>query len=237
MMATAAVIGLSTGKRMLNSSFYYSDITEKLFHLNNDHGFLHSHFSSTKNLVSARKSSNYSSRFPPSNRPQHSINVRALKEHIDTASSPSSTTHQWFQEFNDLEEQSSHLDYSVEALLLLQKSLLEKQWNLSFEKKVLTDSTIKTRADKKIPVTCSGVSARQRRMSTKRKPFSNNTCGTQPSTNNPLRAVISPVLLQNRSKGYVKGVLSEDLLTHTEVVRLSKKIKIGLSVEEHKSRL
>ncbi|CAB4271786.1 unnamed protein product [Prunus armeniaca] len=58
-----------------------------------------------------------------------------------------------------------------------------------------------------------------------------------PSTNKPLRAIVSPELLQNRVKGYVKGVLSEDLLTHTEVVRLSKKIKVGLSVEDHKSRL
>lgn len=235
MMATAAVIGLSTGKRLLNSSFYYSDITEKLFHLNDHHGFLHCHFSSTKNVVTARKPSNCSSRFPSSNRPQQSI--RALKEHVQTASAPSSATQQWFQELNDLEEESSDLEYSVEALLLLQKSMLEKQWNLSFEKKVLRDSTSKT-TDKKIPVTCSGVSARQRRMtSTKRKTFNKSTCVMHPSTNKPLRAIVSPELLQNHVKGYVKGVLSEDLLTHTEVVRLSKKIKVGLSVEEHKSRL
>ncbi|KAL6291853.1 hypothetical protein ACE6H2_009363 [Prunus campanulata] len=235
MMATAAVIGLSTGKRLLNSSFYYSDITEKLFHLNDHHGFLHCHFSSTKNVVTARKPSNCSSKFPSSNRPQQSI--RALKEHVHTASAPSSATQQWFLELNDLEEESSDLEYSMEALLLLQKSMLEKQWNLSFEKKVLRDSTSKT-TDKKIPVTCSGVSARQRRMaSTKRKTFNKSTCVMHPSTNKPLRAIVSPELLQNRVKGYVKGVLSEDLLTHTEVVHLSKKIKVGLSVEEHKSRL
>ena len=132
-----------------------------------------------------------------------------------------------------MDEESSNLEYSVEALLLLQKSMLEKQWNLSFEKKVSTRKT----TDKKIPVTCSGVSARQRRMSTKRKSFSKSTSEMQSSINKNLRASISPKLLQNRIKGYVKGVISEDLLTHTEVVRLSKKIKIGLSVEEHKSRL
>ncbi|RXI08115.1 hypothetical protein DVH24_022259 [Malus domestica] len=237
MMATAAIIGLATGKMLLNSSSSYnSDITEKLFHLN-DHAFLHCHFSSTKNLVTARKSnSNYtSSRFPSSNRPDRSS--RALKEHVDAAFGPSSTAQQWFHSFNDLEEESSDLEYSVDALLLLQKSMLEKQWNLSFEKKVFMDSTIKTATNKRIPVTCSGVSARHRRMSTRRNAFSANRCLTQPSTNKPLRPVMSPELLQNRLKGYVKGVLSEDLLTHTEVVRLSKKIKIGLSVEEHKSRL
>lgn len=235
MMATAAaVVGLSsTGKRLLNSSLYYSDITDKLFYLN-DHGFVNCQLSSTKNVVTARKSSsNYSSsRFPSSNR-HHEQSIRALKEHADTASAPSSTTHQLLEEFNDLEEESSNLEYSVEALLLLQKSMLEKQWNLSFEKKVSTRKT----TDNKIPVTCSGVSARQRRMSTKRKTFSKSTSEMQSSTNKNLRASISPKLLQNRIKGYVKGFISEDLLTHTEVVRLSKKIKIGLSVEEHKSRL
>lgn len=35
----------------------------------------------------------------------------------------------------------------------------------------------------------------------------------------------------------MKGVVSEELLTHTEVVQLSQKIKTGLFVEEQKSRL
>ena len=39
----------------------------------------------------------------------------------------------------DLEVESSEMGYSVEALLLLQKSMLEKQWNLSFEREVLTE--------------------------------------------------------------------------------------------------
>ena len=235
MMATAAaVVGLSsTGKRLLSSSLSYSDITDKLFYLN-DHGFVNCQLSSTKNVVTARKSSsNYSnSRFPSSNR-HHEQAIRALQEHVDTASAPSSATHQLLEEYTDLEEESSDLEYSVEALLLLQKSMLEKQWNLCFEKKLSTRKI----TDNKIPVTCSGVSARQRRISTKRKAFSKNTSELQPSTNKYCGATISPSLLQNRTSGYVKGVTSEHLLTHTEVVRLSKKIKIGLSVEEHKSRL
>ncbi|XP_050384943.1 RNA polymerase sigma factor sigA [Argentina anserina] len=225
MATAAAVVGLSsTGKRLLSSSLYYSDITDKLFYLN-DHGFVNCQLSSTKNVVTARKSSSsYSnSRFPSSNR-HYEQSIRALKEHADAASTPSSTTHHLLEEYNDFEEESSDLEYSVEALLLLQKSMLEKQWNLSFEKKLSTRKI----TDKKITVTCSGVSARQRRMTTKRK---------TPSTNKHFRATISPTLLQNRVRGYVKGVTSEHLLTHTEVVRLSKKIKIGLSVEEHKSRL
>lgn len=56
------------------------------------------------------------------------------------------------------------------------------------------------------------------------------------SATKPLRSIIGPELLQNRLKGYVKGVVSEELLTHTEVLQLSKKIQVGLHVEEQKSR-
>ena len=124
-----------------------------------------------------------------------------------------------------MEEESSHLGYSVEALLLLQKSLLEKQWSLSFERKRQTTTT------KKIPVICSGVSARQRRISARKKTL----CKNGGTTSAAARHVRSE-LLQNRLKGYVKGVISEELLTHAEVVHLSKKIKIGLSLDDHKSR-
>lgn len=51
-----------------------------------------------------------------------------------------------------------------------------------------------------------------------------------------LRSAISPELMRNRMNGYVKGVVSDNLLTHSEVVHLSNKIKAGLSIEEHKSR-
>lgn len=232
MMATAAVIGLSTGKRLLSSSFYYSDITEKLSSYVNEH----SQFASVKNVIVSRKSSNYSpTSFPFSNQ-QEQQSIRALKEHVvDTASDPS-TAQPWFQESNDLEEEASHLGYSVEALLLLQKSMLEKQWNLSFESKVLPDVPRVKKSNKKTPVTCSGVSARQRRMTAKKKTSSKSTSFIQPATANHVGATISPELLQNRLKGYVKGVISEELLTHAEVVRLSKKIKIGLSLEQQKSR-
>lgn len=51
---------------------------------------------------------------------------------------------------------------------------------------------------------------------------------------NQLRLGICPELLQSRLKGYVKGAVSEELLTHAEIVRLSKKNKAGLSLEEYK---
>lgn len=87
--------------------------------------------------------------------------------------------------------------------------MLEKQWNLA------------PKTDKKIEVTCSGTSARRRRIDSRRK---------------VVRSIISPQLVHNTLKGYVKGVVSEQLLTHAEVVQLSHKIKAGLALEDRRSR-
>nr|AKC88628.1 sigma factor [Francoa sonchifolia] len=231
-MGTSAVIGLSTGKRLLSSSRYYSDLTE-MFSCVNDHALVHYQISSPKSVVVAKKSSNYSPTFPSSNRQTQPI--KALKEHLETASAPSNAE-PWFQISNELEKQNSDLEYSVDAFLLLQKSMLEKQLSLSFEQEVLTDS-VKEKHSKKMSVTCSELSARQRRISGRRKILSENNGMLQASTSKQLRAIISPVLLQNHFKGYVKGVISNEVLAHAEVVRLSKKIKSGLSMEEHKLRL
>ncbi|KAJ7949928.1 RNA polymerase sigma factor [Quillaja saponaria] len=234
MMATAAVIGLSAGKRLLRSSYYYSDLTDKLPHVN-EHGLTIYQIASTKNVIVSRRTSNYDPSFPSSNRKTQPI--KAVEEHVDTASA-NATTKPLIEKSNNLEEETSDLGYSVEALLLLQKSMLEKQWNLSFEREVLLDYSRREKIHKKMSVTCSGVSARQRRMGTKRKNLNKNGATMiQSCATSQLKSKISPELLQNRLKGYVKGVVSEELLSHAEVVRLSKKIKIGLSLEEHKSRL
>ncbi|KAJ6756903.1 RNA polymerase SIGMA FACTOR SIGA [Salix koriyanagi] len=164
MMTTTSFIGLGTGKRLLSSSFYYSDLTEKLSNVN-DHGLAHHQITTTKSVIVAKKSSKYGPSFLSSYRNPHSTKV--LKEHIDTVSA-SSTVATWFKTLDEFVEESSVLDYSVEVLILLQKSMLEKQWNLSFEQTNSSDSTIK-KSNKKIPVTCSGMSARQRRLNNKRK--------------------------------------------------------------------
>lgn len=213
-MATTAVVGLNAGKRLLSSSFYYSDVTEKFLSVNDlCSSQYYYHIASTRSGITAKKtsssssSSNYSPSFHSSSR--HTQSAKALKESVDVVQ-------QWLPPGSDQElEEESHEyedDDTVEALLLLQRSLLEKQWNLSFEKK-----------KKKIPVTCSGISARQRRMGAKKK------------TN--IKVVNSDLFQNNRVKGgYVKGVISDDVLSHAEVVRLSKKIKSGLRLDEHKSR-
>lgn len=206
-MATTAVVGLNAGKRLLSSSFYYSDVTEKFLSVNDlCSSQYYYHIASTRSGITAKKtssssSSNYSPSFHSSSR--HTQSAKALKESVDVVQ-------QWLPPGSDQELEED--DDTVEALLLLQRSLLEKQWNLSFEKK------------KKIPVTCSGISARQRRMGAKKK------------TN--IKVVNSDLFQNNRVKGgYVKGVISDDVLSHAEVVRLSKKIKSGLRLDEHKSRL
>ncbi|KAJ7982597.1 RNA polymerase sigma factor [Quillaja saponaria] len=158
MMATAAVIGLSAGKRLLSSSYYYSDLTDKFSHAN-EHGSMHYQISSTKKMIISKKTSNCSPSVPLSNKQTQSI--KAIKEHVDTIS-PNATMESLFQRSNYLEEESSELGYSVEALILLQKSMLEKHWNLSFEKEVLFYHSRREKIRKKKPVTCSGVSARQR---------------------------------------------------------------------------
>lgn len=226
-MATAAVIGLSAGKRLLSSSFYYSDISEKLAYSTADHPL-----TSAKSVITAKKSSNFSASFL-SNRQNHSL-IKALKEHVNNASTfrPLLPNPNYTDETDDLPP-----DYSVEVLLLLQKSMLEKQWNLSAENTTRTSVTPRGENSKKLQVACSGTSARRRRIESRRQLLSKKFCVRQLNVSRKLRSIVSPDLLQNRFKGYVKGVISEELLSHAEVVQLSNIIKEGLCLEEQKGRL
>ncbi|XP_048127520.1 RNA polymerase sigma factor sigA isoform X2 [Rhodamnia argentea] len=244
MMATAAVIGLSAGKRLLSSSSSSSsssasspspsssDIPDnyKLFYVSASASASASdRVSSTKNAVVPKRPPYSNPCFPPSHRLPPP--AKAVTQRLHPSSFPISLDS--LEEDEDGNEEDGRPvpepDYSVEALLLLQKSMLETHWNLCFERTVLADFA-KDKPTKKIPVTCSGISARQRRLGSRRKICSSGV-------GRPLRSPISPDLLQNRLHGYVKGVVSDDLLTHGEVVALSKKIKAGLFLEERKSRL
>ncbi|GMH31564.1 hypothetical protein Nepgr_033408 [Nepenthes gracilis] len=227
MMATAAVIGLSSGKRLLGSSFYYSDITEKLFYVID-----RAQASSIKNVITAKKTPNYSPSFQSCKRTE---SIKALRECVDGASILSTDEPRSLRS-DDLDEESWEPETSVEALLLLQKSLLEKQWNLSFEKAFLTD--VPTGSSKtKIHVTSSGMRARLRRMNNKGTTQRKIHSMKQRGTKKHFGASVSPELLQNHLKGYVRGVTGDGLLTHSEVVQLSQKIKAGLFLEERRSRL
>jgi len=63
MMATAAIIGLSAGKRILGTSFYSSDLADKLFPVT-DHGPAQFSTASTRSVIVARRSSHFSTTVP-----------------------------------------------------------------------------------------------------------------------------------------------------------------------------
>lgn len=219
-MATNAVVGLRAGKRLTGSSSYYSEVSEKLS-CSSNLGFI---FIPTTNLITSKKSTNYTHSLINSRDTQP---VRALKEHVDTVIDPPCTD-KWVQTFDYLDEEISEQELQVDALLLLHKSLLEKQWTLTTE-----ETTTIEKSSRKVYVTGSGISARRRRINAQKKtPFVNSSV-TQVSGN---KSIISPELLQNVQKGYLKGVKNDALLTHSEVVALSDKIKIGLQLEEEKAR-
>ncbi|KAI3815905.1 hypothetical protein L1987_15588 [Smallanthus sonchifolius] len=186
MMATTAVIGLRAGETLL-----------KLLS-GSELGFV---AVPTKNVITVKKSSNYGHGFIPKRHSQDTRYIRAVKEHVNTASDSS-----------------------------------EKQWNLSTET-ALTKVNPTEKTSKKIYVNGSGKSAHRRRIDAQRKTTYRRCSSCEVGAKKQLKFVISPELLQNRAGGYVKGIASDTLLTHAEVVVLSKKIKIGQRLEERKSRL
>ncbi|XP_076953850.1 RNA polymerase sigma factor sigA-like [Bidens hawaiensis] len=209
MMVTSTVIGL----RALASSSYYSDITEKLSS-SHDVGYISAPI---KNVIAAKKSSTYGHGFVSKRHTQDTRYIRALKQHADTGSD-SLTMENWIKEFEGLEQEYSDQEFSVDALLLLQKSLLEKQWNLSTESALNKVKPIEE-SSKRVVVSGSVKSARRRRLDSK------NEAGLKQK----LKFVISSELLQTHA--------SDTLLTHDEVAVLSKKIKTGQRLERWKSRL
>lgn len=177
-------------------------------------------------MINAKKSSICSPNFSSRRRNQ---SINALKELVDSATDPSNLL-SCLPGNNSVVEDSSDSDISLEALLLLQKSMLEKQWKLSTE--CTTNAALRRKICKKIPVTCSGTSARHRRMENRQQLRS-----SRKSCVRHFRSIVSSDLLQIRMKGYIKGVINEELLSHAEVIQLSIKIKEGLSLEDQRARL
>jgi RNA polymerase primary sigma factor len=75
-----------------------------------------------------------------------------------------------------------------------------------------------------VVVARSGVSARQRRMSGRRRGAGRKS------------VTISPELMQSRNRIYLRGTVSKELLTHKQVVHLSKKIKDGIWLQHQRSK-
>lgn len=224
-MATAAVVGLSAGKRLLSSSFHHAHLTGKLPYGSEQHQIA---FNKSSVIIIAKKTSSCKASFHSSRHSDSSI--KAIKEHTDGAATPPT----WRQ---GLEEETLDPETSVEALLVLQKSRLEKQLELSFGDTAITDLSRSANTQKELHVISSGNSARTRRINIKRRTQSKNSSMDQSEAQKLPRATVDWELLQNHSVGYVRGVTSGALLTHAQVVNLSQKIKVGLSLEEHRSRL
>ncbi|XP_031116464.1 RNA polymerase sigma factor sigA-like [Ipomoea triloba] len=231
MMVTATIVGLSAGKRLICSSFYYSDIGERLS-CGSDHTLPCHQVLSVNSTVMAKKSSNYSTSCVSNQRMQ---SIKAIKEHVTVASNLFNME-PCVQRNKQLQKQGSEEENQLEDLLLLQKFMLEKQWNLSAEKSTIAYTTMENNC-KNIQVTCSGTSARRRRIDSRRQIIQQKNSVAKIDTSKRVRSIIGTEQLQNSLKGYVKGIVSEELLTHGEVVELSKMIKLGLYLEEQKSRL
>ncbi|XP_021758091.1 RNA polymerase sigma factor sigA-like isoform X3 [Chenopodium quinoa] len=219
-MATAAVVGLSAGKGLLSSSFYYSDLTERLSYTTGEPHQI----SSSKNVIVAKANFNH-----------RGSSVKALKECVDGATIPP-ITEPWISRSSPVEEETLDPETPLEALLLLQKSMLEKQLELSFERTGMND-VLRENNSKESRVTSSGTPARVRRINARKRSQGKKISTKESKKEKPLVTTVSPELLQNRSIGYVRGMTNDVLLTHSQVVNLSRKIEAGRSLEEHKARL
>lgn len=235
MTATPAVIGLSAGNRLLSTSFgppndLLSDkVNSHMACATGDaHGSTSLQFAphaAPKLTVAAHRL-----KLSPHGRAQV---MRALRQSAPAAAlappppPPRSTA-----------MEPAHDEFSLEAIILLQRSMLEKQWQLPFEDDDQAVSSPEeeeeddgnSRASSVVVVARSGVSARQRRMSGRRRGRSKNG-GAAAHLN------ISPELLQSRNRIYLRGTVSKELLTHKQVVHLSKKIKDGMWLQQQRSKL
>ncbi|WOL05501.1 hypothetical protein Cni_G14230 [Canna indica] len=223
-MASAAVIGLSTGKRLLSSSFCPCDLTEKLFPVA-DQSLLPFSVASSKGIIVSQKFSRFGSNGPLT---RHKQSINAIKEHVNTLAPSSSDT--WSEQ-----PDQPDLESSLEIFILLQKSMLEKQWELPFMEMTTVAAPGKSRRMSEI--TRSGISARERRMIDRRKCFGHKDNVAPASGEKQIGSSVSPELLRSDVSGYVRGTVSENLLTHAEVVNLSKKIKIGIRLQDQRSKL
>ncbi|KAL8233721.1 hypothetical protein R6Q59_019821 [Mikania micrantha] len=229
-MMFTTMIGLRTGNRLLGSSYFYSVATEKLLCRSNI-GFM---FVFTKNMITTKKSSNYN---PSTVAKRDAQAPNALKDHVTMGSNHSSCRDQRVHIFDHFENEACKHELTVEVLLHLQKSLLEKQWNSSTDRNITT-SILTEKNIKKIHVTGSQISARRRRLDAREK--IKNSSGKKDVSVEYLKNSCSSIdvdFLHNQFKSSVKGVKNEVLLTHSEVMVLSKKIKTGILFEQQKLRL
>ncbi|KAG2581813.1 RNA polymerase sigma factor sigA-like [Panicum virgatum] len=223
MTATPAVIGLSAGNRLLAASFGAADLAPADAHPSLQ-------FAPKLAVVAHSRASAASS--PAARARAHA--VRALRNHSAPALAPPPPAADPAAPTPELDA-DAEFESSLEAIVLLQRSMLEKQWELPFEDDVSAaeDEEDEQHEHEKslgraaaVVVARSGMSARQRRMSGRRR----GAAGRK-------SVAISPELMQSRNRIYLRGTVSKELLTHKQVVHLSKKIKDGIWLQHQRSKL
>jgi len=194
MTATPAVIRLSAGNRLLATSFGSTDLAPP-----DAHPSLQFAPAAPKLTVVSHRASSAPALAPP----------------LPLPPPPADPAPELDTEFE--------FESSLEAIVLLQRSMLEKQWELPFEDED-EDEEDERLSKATVVVARSGVSARQRRMSGRRR---------GPGRKN---VTISPELMQSRNRIYLRGTVSKDLLTHKQVIQLSRKIKDGIWLQHQRSK-
>ena len=219
MTAAPAVIGLSAGNRLLAASFGAADLAPPDAHPSLQ-------FAPKLAVVAHSRAS--ASPSPAGHARAHA--VRALRNHSAPALAPPPPAADPAAPTPELDT-DAEFESSLEAIVLLQRSMLEKQWELPFEDDVSSAEDEQHEHEKSlvraaaVAVARSGVSARQRRMSGRRR----GAAGRK-------SVAISPELMQSRNRIYLRGTVSKELLTHKQVVHLSKKIKDGIWLQHQRSK-
>lgn len=224
MTATPAVIGLSAGNRLLATSFGSTDLAPPDAHASRQFAPAAPKLTVVAHRASASSSS------PAGHARAHAI--RALRNHAAPALAPPLPLPPAPPADPAAPELDSDVEFesSLEAIVLLQRSMLEKQWELPFEDDISsTEDEEEEEWDERlrkaaVVVARSGVSARQRRMSGRRRGAGRKS------------VAISPELMQSRNRIYLRGTVSKDLLTHKQVIQLSRKIKDGIWLQHQRSK-
>uniref|UniRef100_A0A0E0EIC4 RNA polymerase sigma-70 domain-containing protein n=1 Tax=Oryza meridionalis TaxID=40149 RepID=A0A0E0EIC4_9ORYZ len=248
MTATPAVIGLSAGNRLLSASFGPTDLMPDKVSLGvggggggggggGDAMSFAPPAPATPKLTAVAA---HRLKLSPHGRAQV---MRALRHHSSAAAAlappppapPTPSPASRAAHAHDLES-------SLEAIVLLQRSMLEKQWELPFDDEDhvsddddnhamaigLAEDDSKDANKATVVVARSSVSARQRRMSGRRRGRTKNGAA---------HFAVSPELIQSRNRIYLRGTVSKELLTHKQVVHLSHKIKDGIWLQQQRSKL
>lgn len=214
-MSAIAVTGVITGRRFLISSFCTTEFAGKFYPIA-DYSSLPFTASFTRCNIVAQDSSHLGPNVPP-NRNIHAI--KALKKRASTLAP--STSNSWYER--------PDLESSLEVVILLQKSMLEQQWELE-----MATVSAPERSQRMPLIVRSGISARERRTFSRRKYIGYNASEVPARRVKQLHLSVSSELLKSNSSGYVRGTVRETFLTHAEVVSLSTKIEAGVQMEEHR---